>query len=242
DSGEIELEGDPLDPDTAFNSVVYSVTGCSTIEDLRLQFLADVESGDYSFDGFSSYRDNYLTSDIPGVPDISYVSLELPDLSSVPSASAVSGAVSYDNVFSSATVVRSSGYINEGEADSFLVDGSLDTKWCAESGNVTDVSYVVEGVEHFIVLDLGSEVAFDTYTVYNAGSVELSEWNMSSWELLVSSDGTTFYPVDYQESCAMDVASFDIGLTTARYVMLKIYDAEEDGGTVRLYELTAGMR
>jgi hypothetical protein len=122
-----------------------------------------------------------------------------------------------------------------------LVDGKYDTKWCAEKGDVTDVSMLLKGVYHYILIDLGSIKTFSSYTLHNAGTIEDESYNATSWELLWSNDTNYFVPLDYQKDCKENVATFEIGEVTCRYILLKIYVPDSGPGTVRLYELSAGV-
>ena len=91
-----------------------------------------------------------------------------------------------------------------------------------------------------IVLDLGSLKTFSSYTLYNAGVMEDESYNATSWELLWSNDTNYFVPLDYQKDCKENVATFETGEVTCRYILLKLYVPDSGPGTVRLYELTAG--
>ena len=75
---------------------------------------------------------------------------------------------------------------------------------------------------------------------YNGGSLEDESYNSTSWEILWSSSGDQFKPLDYQKDCKENVATFETGEVTCRYIMLKIYTPDSGTGTVRLYELCAG--
>ncbi len=262
--GTITEEGDPADPDTPFNRVVRSVTGAETIEELRQRFISELDSREWIFTGFADIPDLFVTDGAgDSITEYPVLDMRMP----VPSASnaiesyltpaplseigsgsrepdhaGIEPIAPEDSVFKGAAVVRSSGFIHDGEQDAFLVDGDLTTKWCAEAGNVSDKAYALRGVEHFMILDLGEEKHFDTYTLYNGGSKEISEFNASCWELLVSRDGEMFYRVDFASNAGYDMVTRTVTPVSARYVMLRVYRADNGGGTVRLYELTAGPR
>lgn len=253
--GRVTSDSDPCDPSSEFNRVVYEVTGRATIEELRVEYVNACYTDSWVFTGFSDYEDNFLT-DPEG--DDYYASMSIDGGEHGPSGDVIGvdcgvdggsvGAVcfddlpEYENVLSGAAVVRSSGFISDDEQDAFLVDGDLTTKWCATYDDVYDVAYRLDGVADFIVIDLGEERDFNCYTLYNAGTVELPEWNASSWELLASVDGENFRPVDYQADAAFDICSVMVEDTRARYLMLKVYTPDCEGwDTLRLYELTAGL-
>ena len=237
-AGEIDSDSGQDDPSSSFNRVVRKVTGVDTIEEIRQTYVEECMSGSWVFSGFGDYQDNFITEDLI----TSYPSLRAADLSNVPRAERSDTVLVFeDNVIEGASVVRSSGYINDHEQDAFICDGDTGTKWCAESGDVTDYAYIADGVTHFIVLDLKGDKTFNAYTVYNAGTLEDADYNTVSWELLASDDGITFTPVDCQEGNGEDIASFVTGETHARYVMLKVFTPDSGVGTVRIYELQAGM-
>lgn len=107
--------------------------------------------------------------------------------------------------------------------------------------DVQDVSYKSQGVQHFVVLDLGEKKTFNSYSIYNGGSMEDEAYNASSWELLLSLDGVNFNSVDYQLDAGRNYVICPIKENTARYVMLKVYNSDRGSGTLRLYEMMAGL-
>lgn len=146
-----------------------------------------------------------------------------------------------DNILLNARVEARSGavsYMTDGEC---LVDGSLTTKWCARAHDVD--AYVSEDARHFITLDMGRVRAFDAYTLVMAGALEDTTWNMTHWELWASVDHETWTCVDSRSGRFENVVSFDVGLTSARYLSLRVIAPDQDGvGTVRLHEMMAGLR
>ena len=99
------------------------------------------------------------------------------------------------------------------------------------------MKHSMDGAKQWIVIDLGAEKQFNTYTVINTRATEPYYGNMVQWELLVSNDGENWLSVDYQSHCDADQASFEIGQQNARYLLLKIYDPDNgERGTIRLYE------
>ena len=85
------------------------------------------------------------------------------------------------------------------------------------------------------MLDLGSEKTFNTYTLYNTRSKE-GFGNATEWEVLVSNDAKNWTSVDYRAGDNSNIASYDIGTQTARYVFLKVFTPDDGVGTIRLYE------
>ena len=128
-----------------------------------------------------------------------------------------------------------SGYINDNENAQKLIDGDLNTKWCATSSNVTSGEYKLNGVKHWVKIDLGQEKEFNTYTLYNTRSKE-GFGNTTEWEVLVSNDGNEWTSVDYQPSNNSAISSFNIGNQKARYIMIKIFTPDDGVGTLRLYD------
>ena len=223
--GTIDTDQGQNDPDTSFNQVVKAVTGIDTIEEIRQQYVQDCMTDTWVFTGFEGYPRLY----VDGKSAHEYTAKKSAEILEFD-----------DNIFEGAKVIRSSGFINEDERDDYLIDSDTMTKWCAEQGNVTDLAYALSGVKHFILIDLGTQKEFDAYTIYNGGSVEENAYNAGSWDLLVSDDGVKFTEIDHQEGITDDVASFEVGQTSARYIFLKILEPDDGTGTVRLYELTAG--
>ena len=116
-----------------------------------------------------------------------------------------------------------------------LIDGKLGTKWCATSSDVTKGEYKLNGVKHWIQIDLGSEKEFNTYTLYNTQSKE-SFGNATEWEILTSNDGQNWTSVDYQNNNNNASGSYNIGTQKARYVMIKVFTPDDGVGTLRLYD------
>jgi hypothetical protein len=241
--GEVTSDAEPENPNTPFNHIVKEVTGYNTIEEIRQQYLTACKTGSWVFNGFSDYEDNFLTEEIEGIPE-----MEFPKLTEAKHGDYTASygtnpnlRVYEKNVLENAKVIRCSGYINEDERSACLIDGDLNTKWCAELVDVQDTSYRSQGVQHFIVLDLGEEKTFNSYSIYNGGSMEDEAYNASSWELLVSLDGVNFTSVDYQLDAGENYVICPIKETSARYVMLKVYNSDNESGTLRLYEMMAGL-
>ena len=116
-----------------------------------------------------------------------------------------------------------------------LIDGKLGTKWCATSSDVTKGEYKLNGVKHWIQIDLGSEKEFNTYTLYNTQSKE-GFGNATEWEILTSNDGQNWTSVDYQNNNNNASGSYNIGTQKARYVMIKVFTPDNGVGTLRLYD------
>ena len=230
-------DDNPYDTSTPWNQLVKQITGYDCIESLRLHYVEELKNGTWTFTGFGNYSDNWITTDLPGVPNIdypAYVGKTHGNRTGTKLSSAVTGGT---NLLSGATIISESGYTKDGESSSKLIDGDLSTKWCATSGSVENQAYALSGAQHFVKIDLGSTKTFNTYTLYNTSTKE-GFGNTTEWEVLVSNDGKEWKSVDYQVNQNDAISSFDIGTQTARYIVFKIFNSDNGGvGTVRLYEL-----
>lgn len=233
--GEL-LDDDPYDAHTPINKLVCAITGYESIEALRLRFVRELQEGSWAFTGFEDYQDNFLTENLPGVSNPEYPSWEHAIHRSSESETE-EAQTSGENICQGAAIVAASGFVNAFEAPEMLIDGDSNTKWCSTPDHVTNMTHSMDGAKQWIVIDLGAEKQFDTYTILNTQTVEPSYGNMVQWELLVSGDGENWLSVDYQSHCDVDQASFDIGQQSARYLLLKIFDPDNgERGTIRLYE------
>lgn len=230
-----QLDDDPDLVGSAFNNVVLAETGYDCMESLRLRFVEELKAGTWAFEGFAEYTDNWITEDIEGVANPEY-----PMLGEKTHGNKTAAELSYDvtsgiNLALNASIYDYSGCVNSSEAPSMLVDGNLSTKWCATSSNLTNPTYALNGVKHWVMLDLGSEKTFNTYTMYNTQSAE-GYSNATEWEILLSNDAKNWTSVDYQSYNNSAISSFNIGSQTARYVFIKVFTPDNGTGTLRLYE------
>ena len=226
----------PTDVNTPFNKIVKQITGYDCIEDVRKKYEADFKSGAWEFNGFGDYVDNFLTEDIPYVqnPDYPMIREKNPGDKTAPKLE--TPVTEGENLALGSTVYKISGSIKAAEDGSKLVDGNLSTKWCSNGGSTKDRTYGLDGARQWIVLDLGAEKTFDTYTIYNTKTKE-SYNNMMEWEILISNDATNWTSVDYPPNCNEKLVSFNIGEQTARYILIKAYNVDgSSSGTIRLYE------
>ena len=143
-----------------------------------------------------------------------------------------------DNLCANATIAHSSGYAADDQQTSYLIDGKPETRWCASLHNATDKTYLENGGQHSVIIDLGKSQSFNTYTLFHEGTRGFQKYNTNSWELLTSEDKKNWISVDYQEGNTESQTSFQIGNQKARYVMLKIWVSDNEKiGTVSLYEM-----
>ena len=226
---------DPYNTTTPFNKVVKQITGYDCIESLRKRYVEELQQGTWTFKGFANYEDNWLTENIDGIPNPEYPMVG-EKLHGNKTATQLNNTVTEGtNLCLGGKVYDCSGYTNDNENAQKLIDGDLNTKWCATSSNVTNGEYKLNGVKHWVKIDLGKEKEFNTYTLYNTRSKE-GYGNTTEWEVLVSNDGNKWTSVDYQPSNNSAVSSFNIGNQKARYIMIKIFTPDNGVGTLRLYD------
>lgn len=232
-----ELDDDPYDPDTPINKMVHEITGYESFEALRVRFAEELESGTWTFKGFIDYKDNFLTENLPGVENPKYPSYD----QAIPLVEPIQNAEEFmdeDNLLEGAVIVGASGFVNEFETPEMLIDGNFRTKWCSTWSHITDTTHLTDGAKQWIHIGLGEEKSFNSYAFINTRYTEPYYGNMVSWELLVSPDGENWITADRQEWNNQDIVSVDIDEQTARYLLLKIQDPDNDEvGTIRLYEM-----
>jgi len=230
----------PYDPNSPFNKAVNTATKgvCKTMEEARQLYEADCKSSTFVFTGFKNYVDNWRTEDLPGIPNPTYPSLEKVAKGDKTAPVLETPVTEGDNLAKGATIVEASSQGGTRNPIANLLDGDLTTQW--QGAKATgDYKYELGGFKHEVTIDLGETKTFDTYTLVNAGSKSNNKNNNTAeWELFVSDDGKTWTSVDYQNDNKADIASMNIGDTSARYVMLRIFKTDQsvNAGTVRLYE------
>jgi len=239
-NSEKEIYDTPTNPDTPFSKAVYDATGgkYDCLDAIRAVYKEDIESGAFRVTGFRDYKDNWITENIKGVPNPTYPMWE-PVVKGDKTAAVLETPVTEGtNIAKGATVVMTSSQGGTRNPFDYLLDGDLSTMF--QGSKVTDdYKYELGGYKHEFVLDLGETKTFDTYTLVNAGSKSNNKNNNTAeWELFVSNDGTTWTSVDYQNDSKADIASVNVGDTSARYVKLRIFSTDQgvNVGTIRLYE------
>lgn len=230
----------PTDPNTEFSKAVAFATDgkYATLDAIREVFKADIESGAFRCTGFRDYKDNFITENIKGVPNPTYPMWEEVEKGTKTAPVLETPVTEGTNIAKGATIVSASSQGGTRNPISYLLDGDMTTLF--QAAKVTDdYKYELGGFKHEVVIDLGEAKTFDTYTLVNAGSKSSNKQNNTAeWELFVSNDGKTWTSVDYQNNNKADIASVNIGETTAQYVMLRIFatDSGVNVGTLRLYE------
>ena len=226
---------DPRAVGSPFNDVVKEITGYDCIESLRLRYVEELQQGTWTFRGFADYEDNWITEDIEGIPNPEYPMLGDKIHGNIVATRLETAVTNGTNLCEGASVYDCSGYISDAESPQMLIDGNPDTKWCARNDDVKNGTYKLNGVAHWVQIDLGEQKTFNTYTIYNTRSREGYN-NMSEWEILISDDAKNWSTVDYQVNNNGDIVSFDIGQQNARYVMMKVFNTGDAVGTLRLYD------
>lgn len=229
-------DDNPYDTSTPWNQLVKQITGYDCIESLRLHYVDELNNGTWTFTGFKDFKDNWITENLPGVPNTVYPEFVGKQHGNITCSKLGNVITSGNNLCSGAKVISTSGYTNASEAAQNIIDGDLNTKWCATSSSVENQQYALTGAQHFVKIDLGSVRTFNTYTLYNTTSKE-GFGNTTEWEVLVSEDGTNWKSVDYQSGKNDAISSYNIGTQSARYIVFKVFNADNGNvGTVRLYE------
>ncbi len=235
---DIYYEDDPYNTSLPINQMVKDITGYDCMESLRLRFVEELQAGTWDFTGFGNYVDNFLTENLVEAPNPDYPEVKEKNIGKARGTKLDTVVSDSSNLLKNAKVLDVSGRVNGNESGEKLIDGDKSTKWCSNDGSVERGQYCLDGARQWILIDLGKRTEFNTYTVFNTAYSEWGYGNMNEWELLVSADKETWDTVDYQGDCRDDSVSFEIGRTTARYLLLKVYNPDSDGdGTLRLYEL-----
>ena len=232
------LSDNPYDPTTPFNQAVKKVTGIDTMDQVRLQYVEECKAGTFKIEGFKYFQDNWTTEGLPNIPDPEYPQLEPVVKGDKTAPILANGVTEGTNLAQGATVVYASSQGGTRNPIANMLDGDLTTMY--QGANVTDdYKFELGGYKQEFILDLGEAKKFDTYTLVNAGSKSTNKNNNTAeWELFVSDDGKTWTSVDYQAKSTADIASVNIGDTTARYIMLRVFatDQSANTGTIRLCE------
>ena len=203
--------------DPSFNAVVKRITGYSTIEQLRQQFLKELDAGTWSFNGFAGYKDNYITENLPGVPNPTYPTPK--DF----------------NLCTGTYVYNASGEASAQYAANNLVDGDRSTKWQAtkEDSNLTGTK------QHELGIGLNRSRTFNTYTLYHEGSQGNGQQNTTDWRLYYyDAQNESWVLFDEVHNNTQNVTTRTFAPVTSQFIWLEILNSGGTGdGTVRLYEL-----
>ena len=230
----------PHDPNTPFNQAVKTATKgvCNTMEEVRQLYEADCRNSVFVFTGFGEYVDNWRTEDLEGIPNPTYPSMKPVEKGTKTAPVLATPVTEGNNIAKGAKVVEASSTGGTRNPIEYLFDDDLSTMF--QGAKATgDYKYELGGFKHEFVIDLGETKTFDTYTIVNSGSKSTNKNNNTAeWEIFVSDDGRTWTSVDYQNDNEADIASVNIGDTSARYVKLRVFSTDQgvNAGTIRLYE------
>ena len=223
----------PYDPTSPFNKAFYSASGgaFATAEEARLQYVQDCKSGKYTFKGFRDYKDNFLTENIPGVSDNNLLMRETAVPTGKTNPILAVAVTTGNNLCASATVDRVGAYGSGKNAATNLIDGDLETRYQASR---FESLYKFNGIDNDIVIDLGKVMTFNTYTLVSGGMQD--NQITKEWEILVSVNGVNFTAVDHQKDNTQGTVSVTFDEVSARYVEIRLYEADSRAGVTRLAE------
>lgn len=237
--GKSPVSDYPYTEGSTFNNWVKDITAATdptltTMDKVRLYFIKELDAGTFVFKGFRDYKDNFLIQNVYDIPDLICPMKEktVPTAKTNPILEAA--IMTGDNLCKGAKIYKLTTEGVEKYASKNLIDGSLETRYQA---GINKGLHELCGLQNEIIIDLGAEKAFDTYTLVGAGISMNKNFNMKEWEILVSNDGTTFTAVDYQKDNSADTVSVTFDTQTARYIKIRLYGSDQTGGgTARLFE------
>lgn len=220
-NGRIATDGGTSQDDPDLNAVVKEITGQDSLDALRQQYIQDLDSGAWTFNGFAGFADNSITEDLPGIPNPAYLT-----------ASAF-------NLCADAYVGDEPGEASAALAASNLVDGDRSTKWEAARSDVNGPDELGQGVQQDILIILDKSVTFDTYILYHEGSQGNSDENTRAWRITYYDDQKGEWILfDEVQDNTEDVTTRHVEPVTTKMIWLEILNPSGTGdGTVRLYEL-----
>lgn len=228
-----KLSDNPYDPTTPFNQAIATATGgkFATYEAARQQYEADCKSGAFVFNGFSEYRDNFITENLPGTTETTYYTRgELTPAGKTNPL--LSAAVTTGNNLCLGARISTVASIGMNDYLSLnLIDGDLATRYQAKR---CDNLYALTKVANEIVIDLGESVPFNTYTLvlYSAQDSYIAK----TFEIMVSNDGGNYTAVDCQKNNTADTLSVTFETVTARFVKLRLYEPDSKASITRICE------
>ena len=232
-SSSEKLSDNPYDASSPFNKALHKATGgkFDTYEKARQQYEADCKSGAFVFNGFSEYRDNFITDNLPGTTQTTYYTKEEVKPTGKTNPILATVVTSGENLCANARIyTQASTGMSANTADK-LIDGDPTTRYQAKR---CDNLYALTKIANEVVIDLGEAKTFDTYTLYLYDSQ--SSYIAKTWEIMVSNDGGNYTAVDCQKDNTASTVSVSFGAVTARYVKIRLYQPDAQAGITRLGE------
>lgn len=228
----VQKGDDPYDETTPLNTWVKEKTGFATIDLLRQECVKQLQSGKFVFTGYRDFKDNFTTENLPNVPAPQYLMHEtikpVAKTNPVLSAAVTLG----DNLCLGAFVSNATHTVAKKNDVSCLIDGNLET--CYQESKAAKL-FAMTGLSNEVVIDLGSEKVFNTYTLVSYATKE--SYIAKSWEILVSIDGGNYTAIDYQTNNTKDTVSVTFDEVSARYVKIRLFEPDSKGsGITRLCE------
>ena len=206
------------------NQWVKEKTGYASFELLRQEYVRQISSGKYNFKGFRDFEDNWITENLPGVPNPDYPMHEEIKPTAKTNPVLAAAVTVGDNLCKNAVIYRvSSAASSEKYPETALIDGNLETRYQAAPSSKL---YKMNNICNEIVIDLGAVKTFDTYTLvcYNNSASQIAK----AWEILVSDNGTNFTAVDYQKDNTQATVSVTFDAVSARYVKIRLFESDQN--------------
>lgn len=250
DNGKVSPEG-LNDPNSEISKLVKNATkhnggsfqGYNTYTELYNAFATQMKNykakygvEGWCFNGFGDYTDNFITEDLPYTENSNYPTIKDIERGTVTGPRLDTPVTEGDNLVKNATIVKDSGIAGSSTAAK-LIDGNKNTQWLSKKDLLGDPTCAISGIAGYVILDLGEEYTFDTYTLFHTTSKNPASKNATDWELLVSDDGVNWRSVDTQAGMGQnEIESYRIPSTTARYVMLRVYPLSNGVFNFSFYE------
>lgn len=216
--GQVKSDGGVNQSDADFNAVVKRITGYDNIEFLRQQYIKELDEGTWNFDGFAGFPDNFITENLPGVPNPDYpVKADL-------------------NLCGGARVVQASGKNLEEVGVNNLIDRDSATKWTETMEDVNKLNDRAKEVEHWIELEFDHKpITFNTYVLHHQGGQENTKaWKL--WYLDVQDD--QWKALDEVKNNTEDITTRSVEPVMAKRIWIDILKSNGTGdGMLRLCEL-----
>ena len=228
-----KLSDNPYDASSPFNKALSKATGgkFATYEEARQQYEADCKSGAFTFNGFSDYPDNFITENLPGVSENAYFKEGEVKPSDKTNPLREVAMTTGDNLCVGARIRTYASGAMGVNAIEHLIDGDLETRYQAKR---SDKLYKLNKISNEIVIDLGKETVFDTYTIVFYG--QQANYIAKDFEIMVSNDGGNFTAVDTRLNNTTATVSVTFDEVSARYVKIRLFNPDAQAGITRICE------